>query len=117
MLCGLVPDLVRHGIGAIAEPGDGLGQRERGAFAVGEIRRVAPCRRREQALVGFAGLFGKARMPVNTDAATVDLARAEVNKFQQPFFQPAVFGLTLPRLAKPPWRREPPSLGCSFVLA
>jgi hypothetical protein len=76
-------DLVRHRIGAIVEPGHRLGEREGGAFGVGEIRRVAPRRDREQALVGFAGLFGKARMTVDTDAAAIDLARTQVDQFEQ----------------------------------
>ena len=35
---GVIPDIVGHWVDSIAQPGDGLGQRERGALCVGEER-------------------------------------------------------------------------------
>lgn len=35
MLAGVVPDVVGHRVGPVAEPGDGLGQCQRGALAEG----------------------------------------------------------------------------------
>jgi hypothetical protein len=37
---GLVPDLVRYRVRPVGQPGDGLGERQRGAFGVGEARRI-----------------------------------------------------------------------------
>jgi len=37
---GLGPDRVGDGILPVGEPGDGLGQRQRGALGVGEVGRV-----------------------------------------------------------------------------
>jgi drug/metabolite transporter (DMT)-like permease len=49
----LVPDLVGHRVGPVAEPGHGLGQGKRGPFGLGEVRRLPPGRHREQPLVGL----------------------------------------------------------------
>src|SRR5215472_2675290 len=38
MIRGGVPDRVRDRVGAVGQPGGGLGQRQRGPLAVGEIR-------------------------------------------------------------------------------
>jgi O-acetylserine/cysteine efflux transporter len=51
----LVPDLVGHRVGPVAEPGHGLGKGERGPLGVGEVRRVPPRRHGEQPLVGLTG--------------------------------------------------------------
>ena len=51
---GLVPDVVRDGVRPVGEPGHGLGQRERGALGVGEVRRLSPGGDHEDALVGLA---------------------------------------------------------------
>ena len=55
---GFGSDLVADRVGAIADARQLLGQRERRAFRLGEIGRVAPGGDREQALVGFAPLAG-----------------------------------------------------------
>jgi hypothetical protein len=39
---GLIPDLVGDRIGAISEASGGLGQGQRGALGVGEVRRLTP---------------------------------------------------------------------------
>jgi hypothetical protein len=48
----LLPDRVRHRLSAIAEARRRLGQRERRARGLGEVRRLAPGRDREDPLVG-----------------------------------------------------------------
>ncbi|MFK4405162.1 pimeloyl-ACP methyl ester carboxylesterase [Bradyrhizobium ottawaense] len=87
MLGGLIPDRIRYRVLAIGEARDGLGQRQRGALGVREIGRVAPSGHGEQALVGLAQLAGDLGMHVDTDAATVDLAGAQVHQFQELFRQ------------------------------
>ena len=42
---GFCPDLVRYRVRPV-EPGDGLGERQRGAFGIGEVRRIPPGRQR-----------------------------------------------------------------------
>jgi O-acetylserine/cysteine efflux transporter len=51
----LVPDLVGHRVRPVAEPGHGLGQRQRGPLGVGEVRRLPPGRHGKQPLVGLPG--------------------------------------------------------------
>src|SRR5215467_13592069 len=51
----LVPDLVGHRVGPVAEPGHGLGQGQRGPLGVGEVRCLPPSRDGEQPLVGLTG--------------------------------------------------------------
>jgi O-acetylserine/cysteine efflux transporter len=51
----LVPDLVGHRVGTVAEPGHGLGEGQRSAFGGGEVRRLPPGRHGEQPLVGLTG--------------------------------------------------------------
>ncbi|MEY9700309.1 hypothetical protein ABIE71_003052 [Bradyrhizobium diazoefficiens] len=97
MLGGLIPDRVGHRILAVGETGDRLGQSQRGALGFAEIRRVAPGRDGEQALVGLAGLAGDLRVHVDADAATIDLAGAQVHQFQE-LFRQALFGQVAERL-------------------
>ena len=80
---GLVPDLVGYRVGPVGQPGDGLGERQRGAFGVGEVRRLPPGRYGEEPLVGFAGLPGAAGVHVDADAAAVDLAGAQVHELDR----------------------------------
>ena len=75
----LVPDVVRHRIGLVAEPRHRLGQRERGALGIGEVRRVAPGRDREDAVVGLSGLLQRAGVHADADAAAVDLTGAQID--------------------------------------
>src|SRR5579859_129489 len=77
---GLVPDLIRHGVGAIAQPRRRLCQRERGALGVGVVRRLAPGADGEDALVLLAELLERARVHVDAHAAPVDLAGAQVGQ-------------------------------------
>src|SRR5215213_1884435 len=83
MAGGLVPDLVRYRVRPIAEPGRGLGERQRGALGVGEVGCLSPGRHCEEPLVCFAELLGDARMLDGADAAAVDLARAQVDKLER----------------------------------
>ena len=55
---GLLPDAVRDWVGAVGQPGGRLGQVQRGALGVAEVRRVAPRSDGEQPLVGLAILLG-----------------------------------------------------------
>jgi hypothetical protein len=77
----------RHRILAVAEPGHRFRQRQRGPLGVGEIGRIAPGTDREQPLIGLAGAAGEFRVHVDADAASVDLAGAQMHQFQQPFRQ------------------------------
>jgi hypothetical protein len=75
MLCGLVPYLVRHRIGAIAQPRCRLGQRQRCALSIGEVRRVTPRRHGKHPLIRLVALPA-VRVHIHAQAATVDLADA-----------------------------------------
>ena len=79
---GFLPDLVRNRVGPVGKTGDGLGECEGGAFGVGEVGGFPPGRYSEEALVGFASLFGAARARINTEAAAIDLTRAQVDKLK-----------------------------------
>jgi len=79
----LVPYLVGYRVGPVAEPGDGLGEGQRGPFGVGEERRVPPGDQREQPLVGLAVFPGLGR-GADADAAAVDLAGAQVDQVECP---------------------------------
>src|ERR1700730_3032462 len=83
MTCGLVPDVVGNRIRPVAEPGNGLGERQRGAFGVGKIGRFSPGRHREEAIVCFTHLLGFTSATVNAEAAAIDLANAQVNKSER----------------------------------
>lgn len=48
--CGIVPDFFRHRVFAIGQPGDGLGDRQRGTLGVTEVGRFPPGRRGREAL-------------------------------------------------------------------
>ncbi len=107
MLGGLVPDRIRHRVLAIGKARDGFGQRQRGALGVGEIGRVAPGRDGEQALVGLAQLAGDLRMHVDTDAAAIDLAGAQVHQFQE-LFRQALLGQIAEGLKVRSWLQAGP---------
>ena len=77
---GFVPDGVRNGIFAIAQARNGLGKREGGALAFGEVRCVSPGSHGKQAFQGFILLLEFARVHVDTHAASIDLAGAQVNQ-------------------------------------
>jgi hypothetical protein len=62
---------------AATTAGCGLGQRERGARGVGEVRRLSPCCDRVDALVGLARCLELAGVHVDADAAAIDLARPQ----------------------------------------
>jgi len=83
MAGGLVPDLVRHRICAVAEPGGGLGQRQRGPLGVGKVRRLPPGRYRPEPLVGLTRLLCGACARVHACAAAVDLARPQVDQLKR----------------------------------
>src|SRR2546427_2311106 len=69
---GLAPDLVGYRVGPIAQPGDGLGERQGRAFGVVEAGRLAPGRHGEEALVRFACFPGVACARVDAGAAAID---------------------------------------------
>jgi hypothetical protein len=74
--------VVRHRIGPVGDPGEGLGQGERGALGVGEERRVAPSRHGVDPFVALTGLAQVARVHVDAHAAPVDLAGAQVRQLE-----------------------------------
>jgi hypothetical protein len=41
MLSDLLPNLVRYQVRTITEPGDGLSERQRGPFGIGEVGRIS----------------------------------------------------------------------------
>ena len=81
MPCGFVPNLVGHWIYAVAQPCCGL--RERGAFRLGEVRRIAPSGQGEETLVGLSSLLQFTRMHVGTNAAAIDLANAQLDELAE----------------------------------
>ena len=90
MARGLVPDLVRYRVGTVGETGGGLGQRQRGALGVAEIRRLAPRRDQEDALAALAGVLELAGVDVHAHAAAVDLARAQAHQVERGLGMPAL---------------------------
>ena len=65
MTGGGVPVLVGHRVGPVAEPGDRLGERQRGPFGVGVIGSLPPRRHGEDPLVALAA-FLASRQPPST---------------------------------------------------
>ena len=49
---------------AHVQAGDGFGERQRGAFGIAKIGRVAPCGHGEETLVRFARLLKEAPFPL-----------------------------------------------------
>ena len=88
---GLLPDLVWDRVRLIGYTGDGLGERQGGAFGVGEVGGIPPGRHDEEALVCFACLFEEATMLVNAGATAIDLARAQLDKADRPRWHGALF--------------------------
>src|SRR4051812_579912 len=86
-----IPDVVRHRVRPIAEPGDGLSERECGAFGVGKVGSVSPGRHGEEARVRLACLPELARVHVNADAAAIDLARPQMDEFARYVWHILVF--------------------------
>jgi hypothetical protein len=80
----LVPDLVRHRVGPVGEPGHGLGQGQRRPLGLVEVGRLPPGCDREQPLVGLALLLGVLRAGIDAEAAAVDLARPQVDEVERP---------------------------------
>src|SRR5207249_2860099 len=88
---GFIPNLVRQGIGAIAEARQGLRERQRGAFSVAEVWSIAPGGHCEEALIRLAVFLELPGMHVHTYAAAIDLARAQFDKAQRPRGNAALF--------------------------
>src|SRR5207302_4286176 len=63
--CGLLPDVIGHRVGAIAEPSDSFRKRQRSAFRFTEVWRVAPRCHGEEAIVRFA-FFLRSRACMST---------------------------------------------------
>src|SRR5262245_19830260 len=80
---GLGPDLVWYRVCPVAEPGGGLGERQRGAFGIGELGRLSPSRHCENALICFTCLLEVTGVHVDADTAAIDLARAQADKFER----------------------------------
>src|SRR6266545_1196256 len=80
---GVVPHLVRNGVRAVGETSSRLGERQSGTLGLGEVRDVSPGGDRVDALIGFAGVLELAGVNVDADAATVDLARAQLDEIQR----------------------------------
>src|SRR5215472_14935205 len=82
--CGVIPDLVAHRVWTIAQACRSFGERERGALGIGEIRRFTPCADCENASIRLTHILQGVGMHLDADAAAVDLARAQVYKFESP---------------------------------
>jgi ketosteroid isomerase-like protein len=80
---GLIPDLVSHRVGSVGDPGGGLGERQRGALGVAEIRRLAPRRDGVDARAALARVLELAGVDVHARAAAVDLARAQMHEVER----------------------------------
>src|SRR3989442_10543880 len=82
---GLVPDVIGNRIRSIAEPRHGLGERQGGAFGIGEIRGIAPGGHGEEAFVRLTCAPGDLRVHVEADTTTVDLAGTQVDEIERLF--------------------------------
>ena len=80
---GVVPHVVRNGVRAVGETSGRLGERQSGPLGLGEVRDIAPGGDRVDALVGLARMLELAGVNVDADAATVDLARAQLDEIQR----------------------------------
>ena len=79
---GLVPDRVGHGVGAVGEAGRRLGQRQRGALGVGEVRRLPPRDDGAHSRSSSRPPWRGAGAHVDADAAAVDLAGPQVDELE-----------------------------------
>jgi hypothetical protein len=75
---GLVPDRVGYRISPVAEPGDDLGERQRGAFGVGEAGCIPPGRQCKEALVRFACLLEIVEIELLADPACLGQIDLEI---------------------------------------
>jgi hypothetical protein len=90
---GFVPDLVRYGIGPVAESGDGFREGQGGAFGVVEVRGIPPSGKGEEPLV-FLAVFSGLGRGAKADAAPVDLAGSQVNQVERALrYAPFLHGL------------------------
>jgi hypothetical protein len=80
---GLVPNCIWNWIFPIAQSRNRFGQCQRSPFRIREVRRISPRRDRKCPLVGLAAPLQPPPMHVDTHTASIDLARAKVNKFPQ----------------------------------
>jgi len=94
----LVPELVGHRVGPVAQARDRLGERQRGALGVGEVGRVPPGGHGEQLLLGGVRFLGVAPAVVDAEAAPVDLASPQVHQLQRRFRHAAFLGALGQRL-------------------
>jgi hypothetical protein len=88
---GLVIDLVWDRVCPIGYTGDGLGQRQGGAFGKGSVGGIPPGHHGEEALVCFARLPKEATVLFNPGATAIDLARAQLDKADGPRRHGALF--------------------------
>jgi RNA polymerase sigma-70 factor (ECF subfamily) len=86
---GLVPDPVRYGVGPVAEPGDGFGERQGGAFGVAEVRGIPPGGQGEEPFVCLAVFPGLGR-GAQAGAAPVDLAGSQVDQVERALWHAAL---------------------------
>src|SRR6266540_3918316 len=87
VLGGLVPDFAGHRVGPVGQPGGGLGQGQGGPLGFGEVGGVPPGRQGGQALVGLAGLLGRAGVHIEADGAAVDLAGPQARQVDRRVWQ------------------------------
>src|SRR5437867_5881802 len=78
----LVPYFLRYWIEPVAKPRKCFAKRQRGAFGLGKIRRFAPRSYSEETVVCLAGLLKFSGAHIHTDATTIDLAGAQMNKIE-----------------------------------
>jgi hypothetical protein len=76
----LAPQRIRHGIAPVGQPGQRLGQLQRGALGLVEKGRFAPGGDGEDMFVRHAGLLQFLGVHVDTDAAAIDLAGAQMRQ-------------------------------------
>jgi len=104
---GVFPDLVGHRVRPVAEPSDGLGERQRGAFGLGEPGRIPPGRHREETLVRFAFLLALQPLIWLARSSTRSSVRAGTPPFSADAFRAIRRGLNYAAsaLQRPFWTR------------
>lgn len=81
---GLFPDRIGDRVRLIGYTGDGLGEREGGVFGLGKAGSMPPGGHSEDPLVSFARRLENASVLLDAEAATIDLAHAQLHQVNRP---------------------------------
>src|SRR4029453_15441457 len=80
---GLVPNFLWYWIRPVAKPRHRFGKRQRGAFGLAKIGRLAPRGYRKETIVCLARLLKLPRAHINAEATAIDLAGAQMDKIER----------------------------------